>query len=190
MNTLQKLIIGLFMIIALYIGLSLNQKQIGVPWVYGVEWQNKPDNAAEIEELLWAEISPFKTEYEAVNISASPEGKVLRLKVIAITNDSYNLDIYDFAYEDNKLLLTGYLLEAIPQIYRSEAISIALGNQEIATSMVNPGNPTVRRILPRTSEKFYAPKTLLSVTWKGVSALVDPEERKVVQVWRAVAQVQ
>jgi len=42
----------------------------------------------------------------------------------------------------------------------------------------------VKRILPGTSQKFYVPKTLLSVTWKGISALIDPDERKVVQVWK------
>ncbi len=183
MNTLAKLIIGFvaIMLLALGLGLSLNQKQSDVPpWVHELEWQNKPDNAAEIEGLLWTEISPYRTEYEKVNIS----GRGMRLRVIATANDSDSPDIYDFEYEENKLLLTGYLLEAIPQIYRSEAISIALGNQEVAASIANSGSPTVRRILPGTSKKFYAPKTLLSVTWKGVSALIDPEERKVVNVWK------
>ena len=46
------------------------------------------------------------------------------------------------------------------------------------------GVPTVRRILPDTSKKYYAPKTLLSVIWEGVSVLVDPEERKIPNIWK------
>jgi len=52
-----------------------------------------------------------------------------------------------------------------------------------------PGVPTVRRILPDTSKKYYAAKTLLSVTSPGISALVDPDEWKVVQVWNENAGV-
>ncbi len=185
MNTLTKLTIGL-LIIALGIGLSLNQEQSDVKpsWVHEVKWLDKPDDTARIEELLWTEISPYRTEYETVNISASKESNGLALKVIASTKDTNYLDIYDFAYDDNKLVLTGYLLEAIPPMYRDEAIGIALGEQEVASLAASAGIPTVRRILPKTSEKFYAPKILLSVTWKGISALIDPDERKVVKVWK------
>ena len=47
------------------------------------------------------------------------------------------------------------------------------------------GIPTVKRILPETSEKFYAAKTCLSVTWTdaSVSALVDMGSRSVVKTW-------
>ncbi len=183
-----KLVIGLIVIILILgIGLSLSQKQpdIKPSWVHQVQWQDKPDDTAKIEEGLWTEMTPYKTEYEMVNISTKAEGKGLRLKVIATAIDTDKPDTYDFVYEDEELLLTGYLLEAISSQYRSEAIGIALGNQEIAASVINAGVPTVRRILPRTSEKFYAPKTLLSVTWGGISALIDPDERKVVQVWKA-----
>jgi len=45
-------------------------------------------------------------------------------------------------------------------------------------------------VLPETAEKFYLPKTLLSVTWTRfgenpavVSVLVDPDEGKAVEVW-------
>ena len=69
-------------------------------------------------------------------------------------------------------------------MYRNDAIGIALNDRDVATSVRNLGVPSVKRILPGTSEKFYAPKTLLSVSWKGISALVDPDERKVVQVWK------
>ncbi len=186
-----KFIIGfIVLILAIGIGLSLSQKQSDIKpsWVQEVRWHDKPGDAAKIEELLWTEIIPYKTEYELVNISSSTEGKALHLKVTATAKDTDKIDIYDFVYDGEGLLLTGYLLEAIPSQYRSEAISIALGNQEIAASVTGAGAPTVRRILPKTSLKFYAPKTLMSVTWEGTSALIDPDEQKVVQVWKASAQ--
>ncbi len=185
METITKIIIGL-LIIGLGIQLSLNQEQVpGKPgWVKDVRWQdNKPSDSARIEELLWTKISPYTVEYEFVNISSSNKGG---LRVIAEIKDSENPDIYDFVYENNELQLTGYLLEAIPQMYRDEAIGIALGDKEVAPSVT--GSPTVRRILPETSEKFYAPKTMFSVTWKGISALVDLDERKVAKVWKTGTQ--
>lgn len=190
MATKIKFLIGFVVIIlTLGIGFSLSQKQpdIKPSWVHQVQWQDKPDDAVKIEELLWAEIAPYRTEYEMVNIS-STGNKGLSLKVIATAKDTDQPDIYDFVYEGGELLPTGYLLEAIPSQYRNEAIGIAIGNQEVAASTASAGIPTVRRILPGTSEKFYAPKTLLSVTWTDISALIDPDERKVVQVWRANAQ--
>lgn len=184
MNTKTTLIIGL-LILVLGIGLRLSSEDSGAnpTWVHEVNWHDKPNTAEKIEVLLWDEISPYRAEYEIVNISASSEGKGVRLKVIAATKDSEYPDIYDFVYDGDRLLLTGYLLEAIPPAYSNEATGIALGNQEVAASVT--GVPTIRRILPVTSEKFYAPKTLLSVTWDGISALVDIEEGKVVQVWKA-----
>ncbi len=189
MDTKTKLVIG-FVILMLGIGLSLSQKHPDVKpsWVQQVQWQDKPADAAAIEELLWTEMTPYKTEYEMVNISSSTTGEGLRLKVVATSKETDKQDIYDFVYDGKELLMTGYLLEAIPSQYRNDAIAIALGKQEVAASVTNAGAPTVRRILPKTSERFYAPKTLLSVTWGGVSALVDPDERKVVQVWKAGAQ--
>ena len=183
MKTITKFTIGL-LILALGIGLSLTQEQSSAKpsWVHEIKWLDKPDDSLKIEELLWVDISPYRTEYELVNISSSSKGKALVLRIIATIKETDNPDIYDFVYENGELLQTGYLLEAIPPVYRDEAIGIALGNQEVATAAV--GNPTVRRVLPTTSEKFYAPKTMLSVTWKGVSALVDPDERKVAQVWK------
>ncbi|VVB86257.1 Uncharacterised protein [uncultured archaeon] len=192
MNTQTKLAIGLvgIVLLALGIGLSLSYKQPDPmpPWVHKVDWQNKPGDAARIEELLWTGISPYRTEYETVNISAGSGSSGLRLRVIATAKDSEYPDIYDFVYEGDKLLLTGYLLEAIPQEYRNEAIGLALGNQEIASSVIGSGTPSVKRVLPSTAEKFYAPKTLLSVTWEGTSALIDPDERKVANIWKAGAQ--
>ncbi len=192
MNTPTKLVIGLIgiVLLALGIGLSLSYKQPDPmpPWVHKVDWQNKPGDASRIEELLWTEISPYRTEYETVNISAGSESSGLRLRVIATVKDSEYPDIYDFVYENDKLLLTGYLLEAIPPEYRNEAIGLALGNQEIASSVIGSGVPSVKRVLSATAEKFYAPKTLLSVTWEGNSALIDPDERKVANIWKAGAQ--
>ena len=190
MRTLTKIIIGV-LILALGIGLSLTQEQSAEKpaWVHEVKWQDVPEDAAKIETLLWTEISPYRTEYDVVNINSS-SGDDITLNVVATTKDSDNPDIYDFVYENDELLQTGYLLEAIPPVYRDEAIGIALENRDIAASVSGAGMPTVRRILPETSKRFYAPKTMLSVTWKGVSALVDPDERKVVQVWKAGGQTE
>ncbi|HEY9206600.1 MAG TPA: hypothetical protein VIO58_11845 [Candidatus Methanoperedens sp.] len=185
MNNFIKLLIGL-LILALGIGLSLTQEQAPVKpsWVHEINWPDKPDDSSKIEELLWVDISPYRAEYEMVNISSGSNGGARILRIIATIKDTDKPDVYDFVYENGELVQTGYLLEAIPPVYRDEAIGIALGSQEVATSVVGAGTPAVRRILPKTSEKFYAPKTMLSVTWKGVSALVDPDERKVAQVWK------
>lgn len=188
MKTLAKLFLGLAILVLAYVLLNPGQSVSKPSWVHELHWQDKPESSTKIEEQLWNEVTPFRTEYETVNISASPEGNKLRLKVIAAIKESDRPDIYDFAYEDGTLLLTGYLLEAIAPQYRDDAISTALTNSEITSSLINPGIPTVRRILPRTSEKLYAPKTLLSVTWDGTSALIDPDEHKVVKVWKAGAQ--
>ncbi|HEY6586367.1 MAG TPA: hypothetical protein VIY97_04265 [Candidatus Methanoperedens sp.] len=179
----------ILLILGLGIGLALDQGNTNVrpEWVHNVQWQgDRPDNAGKIEELLFLEIAPYKTEYELVNISTKGDKNKMDIKVTATTLDSEIPDIYDFVFENNDLLMTGYLLEAIPAIYRNDAIGIALTDRDLATSVSvsNPGVPSVKRILPKTSEKFYLPKTLLSVSWKGISALVDPDERKVVQVWK------
>jgi hypothetical protein len=184
----KKIIITIILlIVGLGIGLALDQEISSVRpvWAHNVQWLGeKPDNAKNIEELLWFEIAPYKTEYDIVNISSKGDANQMRISVTARAVDSEKPDIYDFAYQNNELLLTGYLLEAVPQMFGNEAIGIALNDKDMATSIRNLGEPSVKRILPKTSEKFYAPKTLLSVTWKGISALVDPDERKVVQVWR------
>lgn len=154
-------------------------------WVHKVQWlDEKPDNSENIEKLMWQEISPYKTEYDVINISTKGETENMNVRVIATSFDAENPDIYDFVYNRNELLMTGYLLEAIPMTYRNEAIGIAQNDRNVSSSLRNPQNPSVKRILPGTSEKFYMPKTLLSVKWKGISALVDPDERKVVKVWK------
>ncbi|MFZ3168430.1 MAG: hypothetical protein WA130_12510 [Candidatus Methanoperedens sp.] len=179
----------ILLILGLGIGLALDQGNSNVrpEWVHNVQWQgDQPDNAGKIEELLFLEIAPYKTEYELVNISTKGDKNKMDIKVTATTLDSEIPDIYDFVFENNDLLMTGYLLEAIPATYRNDAIGIALTDRDLATSVSvsNLGVPSVKRILPKTSEKFYLPKTLLSVSWKGISALVDPDERKVVHVWK------
>ncbi len=186
MKILAKLLIGLVILVLGIALINSGQSDAKPSWVNEVHWQEKQD--AKVEKLLWDQISPYRTDYETVNISAIPEGKRLRLKVIAAIKESDRPDIYDFSYEDDRLIMTGYLLEAIPPQYRDEAISTALSSSEVTSSLVNPVIPTVRRILPATSEKYYSPKTLLSVTWDGTSALVDPDEHKVVKVWKAGAQ--
>lgn len=185
----QRTIITIILLfIGLGIGLALDpQKSNTRPeWIHNLQWSDEqPDNAAKIEELLFQEIVPYKTEYEMVNITSNGDIRQMHISVKATTLDSNNLDIYDFVYENNELLLTGYLLEAVPLRYRNEAITIALNDRDVAASVRNSGDPSVKRILPGTSQKFYVPKTLLSVSWKGISALIDPDERKVVQIWKA-----
>jgi len=188
MKTLAKLLLGLTILLIAFFLLNPWYSASKPTWVHELHWQDKPDSSSKIEEQLWNEVTPFRTEYETVNISVSPDGDKLRLRVIAAIKELDRPDIYDFAYEDDRLLLTGYVLEAIAPQYRDDAISTALANSEIASSLINPGIPTVRRILPRTAEKYYAPKTLLSVTWDGTSALIDPDEHKVVNVWKAGVQ--
>lgn len=187
----RKTIITIIMlIVGLGIGLALDQQNPDtIPGsVHNVQWiGERPDNAAMVEKLLFLEIAPYKTEYERVNISSNEEAGIMHIKVISTAVDSDAPDIYDFVYENDELKLTGYLLEAISLMNRNEAIGIAMNDQDVANSVRNLGAPSVKRILPKTSEKFYTPKTLLSVTWKGVSALVDPDERKVVQVWKEAA---
>jgi hypothetical protein len=188
MKTLTILFSGLAILVIAFTVLNPGQSAIKPSWVHELHWHDKPGGFVNIEEQLWNEVIPFRTDYETVNISASNEGNKLRLKVIAVIRELDRPDIYDFVYEDGRLILTGYLLEAIAPQFRDDAISTALADSEIASSLINPGAPTVRRILPGTSEKFYAAKTLLSVTWDGTSALIDPDEHKVVRVWKAGAQ--
>lgn len=189
----KKIIITIIvLILGLGIGLALDggQSNTRPEWVHKVQWlEERPDNAAKLEESLWLEISPYKTEYDIVNITATGDTNELHIKVMAKAIDSDYPDVYDFVYANDELLLTGYLLEAVPPLYRNEAIGIALNNRDVASSVQNSGAPSVKRILPKTSQKFYMPKTLLSVTWKGISALVDTDERKVVQVWKESANV-
>lgn len=149
-----------------------------------MNWQeDKPDSAAAIETELWTQIAPYNTEYDIVNITAKNEGNGLRLRAVGISNSIEYPDVYDFTYSGGTLTRTGYLLEAITPQDRDAAIAVAMQDKDFRTASAS-GVPTVRRILPDTSKKYYAPKTLLSVTWQGVSVLVDPEERKIANIWK------
>jgi hypothetical protein len=149
-----------------------------------------------VSEVL-AEIMPYRSvKYDKVNISAMRIGENYDLRVICFSDACEYPDVYDFTYYDasKQLVQNRYVLEAIPPNERAKAISVALQNEEAAnlmrTNSLESVMSTVRRVLPETAEKFYLPKTLLSVTWTRfgdnpvvVSVLVDPDEWKAVEVW-------
>jgi hypothetical protein len=156
-------------------------------WVHEIKWSGDIQKDREIETLLWDHIEPYKSiEYDILDISTIKEGNAINIRISAISNQSPYMDIYDFTYDDNKLVMTGYLLEAIPPSERRKAIWIAVSNTSIKRAVADAKEPpSVRRILPDTSEKFYKPRTLMSVTWKDVghSALVDIDTQSVVNIW-------
>ncbi len=149
-----------------------------------------------VSEVL-AEITPYKgVRYDKVNISAVKNGEDHDLTVICFSDACECQDVYVFTYYSavKELVLNGHVLDAIPAAERAKAISVALRNEEAANLLRTNGletmAPSVRRVLPETAEKFYLPKTLLSVTWTRfgenpvvVSVLVDPDEGKAVNVW-------
>ncbi len=150
-----------------------------------------------IVSAVSAEIMPYRSvKYDKVNISAMRNGEDHDLRVICFSDACEYPDVYDFTYygASKQLVQNSYLLEAIPPNERAKAISVALQNEEAASLMransLETVTPTVKRVLPETAEKFYLPKTLLSVTWTRfgdnptvVSVLVDPDEEKAVEVW-------
>ncbi|HJH29856.1 MAG TPA: hypothetical protein C5S51_09235 [Methanosarcinaceae archaeon] len=160
---------------------------------YEIAWVGTPPAESKaIEMKIGQEVKPYSgAKYSNVTLSASGDngGERVRIHVIAVSVSSRYPDLYDFTYRDEELILVGYLLEAIPETVRSEAIGIAMQNENIALSFAAGTNtystPSVKRILPETAEKFYEPKTLLSVTWKdsSLSALVDMDTGQVVEVW-------
>lgn len=158
---------------------------------YEVTWVGTPPaESAMIETKLKQQISPYPgMEYDNVTLSASRENDKLRIHTIAESSASRYPDLYDFTCRDGALIQVGYLLEAIPESVRSEAIGVAMQNEGIANVLSTDTNAyavsSVKRILPETSEKFYSGKTLISVTWLdySVSALIDMDTREVVQVW-------
>jgi hypothetical protein len=149
-----------------------------------------------VSEVL-AEIMPYKgVKYDKVNISAMKNGEDHDLRVTCFSGACEYPDVYDFTYygTSKQLVQNRYLLEAIPPSERAKAISVALQSEEAAnlmrTNSLESVMPTVRRVLLETAEKFYSPKTMLSVTWTRfgenhvvVSVLVDPDEWKAVTVW-------
>ncbi|ABE51641.1 hypothetical protein [Methanococcoides burtonii] len=158
---------------------------------YEITWVGTPPaESAMIETMINQQISPYPgMEYDNITLSASRENEKLRIHAIAESSGSRYPDIYDFTYRDDDLIRVGYLLEAIPESVRSEAIDVAMQSESIANTLGSGTNAygvsSVKRILPETSEKFHARKTLISVTWldHSISALVDMDTREVVQVW-------
>ena len=83
------------------------------------------------------------------------------------------------------------ILEATPPAERAKAVSVALQNScEFGVCKRLRRGDTLSKKLPETAVKFYAAKTMLSVTWTKlgrrpsvVSALIDPDVWEVVQVW-------
>jgi len=177
----------LLMILAVMTAGCLNASSTHPDWAHEVNWlEGKPDSI--VEKELLTQISPYHIEYDFVNITTKIESDGVHLRVIGISNAAINPDVYDFIYSDGPLTRTGYLLEAIQPQDRDAAIAVAMQNKEIRDKGVSAA-PTVRRILPDTSKKYYEAKTLLSVTWTGISVLVDPDGWKVVKVWNENAGV-
>jgi hypothetical protein len=155
------------------------------------------ETKASIVSAVSAEIMPYRSvKYDKVNISAMKNGEEHDLMVICFSDACEYPDVYDFTYygASKQLVQNGHVLEAIPPNERAKAISVAVQNEEAANLMrandLESVTPSVRRVLPGTAEKFYLPKTLLSVTWTlfgenpvVVSVLVDPDEGKAVEVW-------
>lgn len=155
-------------------------------WVHQVNWEGDVPEDTKIETLLWEHITPYRSiEYDMVNFITTQSEDVIRVKA-GSTQSPYN-DIYDFSYQNGELVMTGYLLEAIPAADRIKALDIVFSEGEEIRQIIaqSRSEPTVKRILPQTSDKFYKPKTLLSVTWQDVqvSALVDVDTYSIVDTW-------
>jgi hypothetical protein len=171
----------LLILLVIMIAGCLNASSTKPDWAHEVNWLGEKPGSI-VEKELWTQITPYRIEYDILNITSKMESDVLHIRVIGLSNAAINPDIYDFTYSDGTLTRTSYLLEALQSHDRNAAIAAAMQKKEVMAKGV-PGIPTVRRILPDTSKKYYAAKTLLSVTWTGISVLVDPDEWKVVQVW-------
>ena len=187
--TLTSIILILTVSIALLIGAGCvetgeNSHPYNVTWI-----GTQPDDSKTIETHISRQIAPYHgVVYGNVIISKSEKVGVTHLRVSATSPGCLHPDLYDFAYQNQKLIRIGYLLEAIPDATRQDAIGIAMQNPEIASVLpdgADAGVLTVRRILPETAAEFYAEKTCLSVTWvdASVSALVDMETGSVVETW-------
>ncbi|MEA1894101.1 MAG: hypothetical protein U9N36_02660 [Euryarchaeota archaeon] len=159
---------------------------------YNITWTGaQPDDHKTIETQVSRQITPYPgVAYSNVTISKSKKDDDVHLRVSATLPGCQYPDLYDFAYPDQKLTRTGYILEAIPDATRQDAIGIAMQNPAIAGMLpdgTGAGVPTVRRILPETAAEFYAEKTCVSVTWAdaSISALVDMGAGCVVETWGA-----
>ena len=151
----------------------------------------------EVKEAIRGSVIPYQgVTYDSIDISVENSGDALSLRVISTSTSCEYPDLYDFTYhtDTHELIQTGYILEAIPPGEKSVAITIAFRDEQVR-NLFESGNlgstkPTVRRVLPETSAKFYLPKTLLSVTWITIgenpitiSVLLDPDEEVVIQTW-------
>jgi hypothetical protein len=87
-------------------------------------------------------------------------------------------DSLDMSFSKLRISPRHYDMDLMPG--ERDKITVTVTNKNNETVSVVP---TVRRILPETSAKFYASKTCLGVTWAdaSVSALVDMDRRSVVK---------
>ncbi len=194
--TLTSIILILAVSTALLIGAGCITDTGQSSQSYNITWTGtQPGDHKTIEAALSRQIAPYHgVVYGDVTIAKSEKDGITHLRVSATSPKCPYPDLYDFAYPDQKLIRTGYLLEAIPDATRQDAIGIAMQNREIADALpgdASAGAPTVRRILPETAAEFYSEKTCLSVTWAdaSVSALVDMETGSVVKTWEVGAGV-
>ena len=191
MNILPKIFTIIFIVVLLTAAAGCITGADSPSSEYDIAWVGTPLADSKTMEMKIAQvITPHSgAEYNNVTLSASGDNDRVRIHVAAVSSSSQYPDLYDFTYRDGELIRVGYLLEAIPEAVRSEAIGIAMQNENIAAALGSGANtygtPSVKRILPGTAEKFYEPKTLFSVTWKdsSLSALVDVDTGQVVEVW-------
>jgi hypothetical protein len=159
-----------------------------------ITWIGTPPNDRKvIESKIPTMISPYQgADYENVTAAASKENDRISIHVTGSISSSQYPDLYDFTYHNRELVLVGYLLEAVPDSIRNEAINVALRNETVKAALGSgiTGIPSVKRILPETAANYYVPKPMISVTWmqQSVSALVDMDSRSVVRVWNGEAQ--
>ena len=190
-STALSVVLLIALLVAAISGCNMGAED--APFENSVVWIGTPPAESEnIGKKIIQQVIPYAgTEYENITISTSQKNDKLRLHVSSVSANTMHPDLYDFTYnyDNNELIRVSYLLEAIPESVRSEAIGIAMLNEQIrdvlSTGMGGNSIPSVKRILPETAEKFYEPKTLLSVTWKdsSLSALVDVDTGQVVEVW-------
>ncbi|KKH45132.1 hypothetical protein [Methanosarcina sp. 1.H.A.2.2] len=191
MDHLSKLFMAALVVMFLIAGVVCINDSENSSSGYEITWVGiSPAESSMIETKIKQQISPYPgMEYDNVTLSASRENDKLRIHAIAESSGSRYPDLYDFTYRDGDLIQVGYLLEAIPESVRSEAIGVAIQSEDVANALITDTNAygvsSVKRILPETAEKFYSRKTLISVTWldHSVSALIDMDTREVVQVW-------
>ncbi|MEA1906193.1 MAG: hypothetical protein U9N12_04460, partial [Euryarchaeota archaeon] len=83
---------------------------------YNITWTGtQPDDSMTIETQISRQIAPYQgAVYGNVTITKSETDGVTHLRVSATSPGCQYPDLYDFAYQNQKLTRTGYLLEAIP----------------------------------------------------------------------------